>query len=121
MRAMEGSIEIGDRVSIQHFCAMYGHGRLEIGADVLIGPHCAIAVARHRVERLDIPVREQGVLRLDTHIGAGTWIGAHVTVFSGVRVGANAIIGAGAVVNRDIPDLAIAAGVPARVIRYRNA
>jgi UDP-2-acetamido-3-amino-2,3-dideoxy-glucuronate N-acetyltransferase len=41
-------------------------------------------------------------------------------ILPGVRVGANAIIGAGAVVNHDVPDYAIAAGVPARVMRDRR-
>jgi len=53
-------------------------------------------------------------------IGFGADIGTNSVVLPGVRVGANAIIGAGAVVNQDVPDYAIAAGVPARVLRDRR-
>ena len=48
------------------------------------------------------------------------WIGADVTIMDGVTVGRDAIIGAGAVVTRDVPEFAIAAGVPARVLRDRR-
>ena len=53
-------------------------------------------------------------------IGYGADIGTNATILPGVRVGANAIIGAGAVVNHDVPDFAIAAGVPAKVMRSRR-
>ncbi|MGH9585096.1 MAG: acyltransferase, partial [Bryobacteraceae bacterium] len=43
-------------------------------------------------------------------------IGSHATVLGGVSVGENALVGAGAVVTRDVPDYAIVAGIPARVI-----
>ena len=43
-------------------------------------------------------------------------IGSNVTIVSGVTIGAEALVGAGAVVTKDVPDFAIVAGVPARVI-----
>jgi acetyltransferase-like isoleucine patch superfamily enzyme len=43
-------------------------------------------------------------------------IGSNVTIIAGVTIGENALVGAGAVVTRDVPDFAIVAGVPARVI-----
>ena len=45
------------------------------------------------------------------------WIGSNVTVCPGVTIGSNVVIGAGAVVTHDIPDNALAFGVPARVVR----
>jgi acetyltransferase-like isoleucine patch superfamily enzyme len=52
-------------------------------------------------------------------IGNDVWIGARVTILSGVAIGDGAVIGAGSVVTRDVPPYAIAAGVPARVLRHR--
>jgi acetyltransferase-like isoleucine patch superfamily enzyme len=43
-----------------------------------------------------------------------------VIVLDGARVGAGSVIGAGSVVKSDIPDEAVAVGVPARVIKYRD-
>ena len=50
-------------------------------------------------------------------IGDGSWICSSATICGGVTIGKNCIVAAGAVVNRDIPDNCIAAGVPARVLR----
>ena len=52
-------------------------------------------------------------------VGHDVWIGAKVFIRDGVSVGSGAVVGAGAVVVKDIPDYAIVAGVPAKVIRYR--
>ncbi len=54
-------------------------------------------------------------------LGEGTAIGMGVQVIHGRRVGANSVVGAGSVVLRDVPDGVVAFGVPARVIRTRNA
>jgi maltose O-acetyltransferase len=48
------------------------------------------------------------------------WIGANVFINPGVTIGANSIIGANSVVTRDVPDWAIVAGVPARLIRMKR-
>jgi acetyltransferase-like isoleucine patch superfamily enzyme len=52
----------------------------------------------------------------DIRIGNGCWIASGVVVSGGVTIGQNAIIAANAVVTSDIPDFAIAAGVPAKVV-----
>lgn len=51
-----------------------------------------------------------------TLVKRGASIGSNATIVCGVTVGANALVGAGAVVTRDVPDFAVVAGVPARVI-----
>ncbi len=59
-----------------------------------------------------------------TRVKARASIGSNATIMGGVTVGEGALVGAGAVVTRDIPDYAIAAGVPARVsgdVRTRKA
>lgn len=56
---------------------------------------------------------------LPIEIGNDVWIGANVVILDGVRIGNGVILGAGAVVTKDIPDYAIAVGVPAKVIKYR--
>jgi acetyltransferase-like isoleucine patch superfamily enzyme len=53
-------------------------------------------------------------------IGDDVWLAHGVTVLSGVTIGNGAVVASGAVVTKSIPEYAIAAGVPARVIRYRE-
>jgi acetyltransferase-like isoleucine patch superfamily enzyme len=48
------------------------------------------------------------------------WVGRGATILPGVTLGAGAIIGANSVVTRDVPAQAIVAGVPARLIRWRD-
>lgn len=50
-------------------------------------------------------------------VGSDVWIGSNVSVLPGVSIGNNTIIGAGSVVNKNIPDGVIAAGIPCKVIR----
>lgn len=52
-------------------------------------------------------------------IGNDVWIGKNATILSNVKIGNGAIIGTGAIVTKDVPDYAIVAGVPAKIIRYR--
>jgi len=52
-------------------------------------------------------------------IGNDVWIGANAVILSGVHIGHGAVVAAGAVVNKNVPPYALAAGVPARVIKYR--
>lgn len=105
---------IGDNSGVGVNCII-GEG-VTIGNNVMMGPDCLIYTTGHCHERVDIPMREQGMLEINpVMIGNDVWIGARVIIMPGVSIGQGSIIGAGAVVTKNIPEYSIAAGVPAVV------
>lgn len=99
----------------------YIQGQVFIGDNVMMGPECNIWTINHRTDRLDIPMCEQGTLEeKPVRIGNDVWIGSRVTILPGITIGDGAVIGAGAIVSKDVPDYAVVAGNPARIIRYRD-
>jgi maltose O-acetyltransferase len=96
------------------------HGEVHIGDYTFMGPSVAIWTTNHAFNRTDIPMMYQGQQpERPVFIGDDVWIGTRVTILPGVNVGNHAIIGAGSVVTRNVPNWAIVAGNPARVIKYR--
>lgn len=95
------------------------HGRILIGDDVLFGPDVLVTAASYRFND-GHPVTLQAMEEADVVIGNDVWLAAKVVVLPGVRIGDGAVIAAGAVVNRDIPPMTIAAGLPAKVIGTRQ-
>ena len=99
------------------------HNRIvTIQGDLMMGEDVLFQGGGHRYEDLNVPMGQQGDLP-DTplEIGEDVWIGARVIVLQGCKkIGAHSIIGAGAVVTHDVPDYAIVAGNPAKVIKMRK-
>jgi acetyltransferase-like isoleucine patch superfamily enzyme len=88
---------------------------LSIEDDVMISWGCSI------MDR-DFHAIAGDVERLaPTIIGKHAWIGCQSIILKGVRIGQGAVIGAGSVVTRDVPDFAIAAGNPARIVKQNQA
>ena len=96
-------------------------GPCSIGNNVIMGPDVTVFTANHRTDRVDIPIKYQG----DTEpelvvIGDDCWIGYRAIILPGVRIGKGVVVGAGAVVTKDVPDYAVVAGNPARVVKIRG-
>jgi acetyltransferase-like isoleucine patch superfamily enzyme len=73
-----------------------------------------------RATRPDGTLQTEADWRLEpTRVGRAASIGTHATILCGVTVGRHALVGAGAVVTTDVPDGAIVAGVPARIVGRR--
>jgi maltose O-acetyltransferase len=92
-----------------------------IGDYVMVAPNVTILSSKHNHKRLDIPMVFQGEEKdLIVTIEDDVWLGRNVLVMPGVTIKRGAIVAAGAVVTCDVPELSIVAGIPARVIKYRN-
>lgn len=120
LRNIGNSLKIGNNVGINHYCFIGVRGDIIIGDNVIFGPRVSIFSENHNFDRLDIPIKEQGVTKSTTVIGNDVWIGAGVNIMSGVTIGNGVVIAAGAVVTKDIQDFAIVAGIPAKIIKMRS-
>lgn len=116
------SLMLGNQVDIGCNTILSSGNGIFIGNSVLIAGNCYIGGGRYITDRLDIPMMEQGVYsKGPVIIGDDVWLGAGAIVLDGVRIGKGCIIGAGALVTKDLPDYSIAVGVPAQVVRKREA
>lgn len=92
------NIKIEDHVHINLNCT--------IGHDVVIGRYCTI--------------NPMVAINGNNHLGEGVYVGSGATFVQQVSVGSWSIIGAGAVVIEDIPEKAVAVGVPAKVVKRKR-
>lgn len=122
LRTKDGTIAIGSGSGIGANCVLASSSRLDIGKNLLMASCvCVLAGGQHAFDRTDLPIVEQGMVsKGGIAIGANVWLGTRVTVLDGVRIGDNAVIGACSMVNKDIPDYAIAYGTPAKMISDRR-
>jgi acetyltransferase-like isoleucine patch superfamily enzyme len=110
------AITIGDRVAIRAWVTLSASTSIDIGDDVVFGAQCTVVDCDHTWRDGHPNVLQNRVVTEPIKIGAGTWLGDRVTVLKGVTIGERCAIGAHSVVRDDIPDGAIAAGIPARVV-----
>ena len=114
-----GRIHIGDDTRINRGCTLTSYSHIAIGDFCLIGEFVSIRDANHGLS-CDAPMRLQPHTFAPIRIGRDVWIGRGSCILPGVTIGSGAVIGANSVVTRDIPEFAIAAGAPAKVIRLRE-
>jgi sugar O-acyltransferase (sialic acid O-acetyltransferase NeuD family) len=95
-----------------------------LNAAAKVGAQCSIytnAVVEHDCVLADyVTLAPSVALGGNVHIGARSFLGLGATANHGCRIGDDTIVGAGGVVVTDLPDLSIAVGAPARVIRSRS-
>jgi maltose O-acetyltransferase len=115
--AQPEQIEIGNDVSIVAFVHIWGAGGVRIGNRTMIGSHGAISSVTHDYTRQEM---NRTIVKAPVEIGDDVWLGSHVMVMPGVVIGSGAVVGAGALVTKNVAPRAIVAGVPARVLKFRE-
>jgi acetyltransferase-like isoleucine patch superfamily enzyme len=115
-----GRLTIDDEASIHPRCQLNAYvGRIHIGRGAMLAPNCALYSYDHSFAP-ERPIREQPLqTKGGIVIGDEAWLGVGTIVLDGVQIGKGAVVGAGSVVTEDVPDGAIAIGVPARVVKTR--
>lgn len=121
IRCHEGRIEIGTKTVMGQECTISAYQHVSIGEQCIIADRVMMIDFDHSIAEIERPIRVQGIYKRDVKVGSNVWIGYGAMILRGVTVGNNAVIGAGAVVTKDVPENAVVAGVPARVLRMREA
>ena len=109
--ACPDKVHIGNNVFINSNLLLMARGSITIKDDVQIAANVQILSNNHD------PYERQVLLCKPVVIEKGAWIGAGATLLPGIRVGNHAIVGAASVVTKDVPDYAVVAGNPARIVK----
>lgn len=112
-------VYIGNNTVIGRHCMITAKNLIRLGDNVLMGAYVQVIDTNHGVKAGQI-IRDQNAEIGEVVIGNDVWIGAGAKILMNCHIGDGAIIGANAVVTGDIPPNAIAVGIPARVIKYRE-
>ncbi|MCB1304761.1 MAG: acyltransferase [Leptospiraceae bacterium] len=110
-------LNLGENVAFGGAVALHLNAPVSIGTGTIIGYGTIIHTATHDYRR-----HPMWRIRRDkpVDIGAYVWIGMGAIVLPGIRIGDHAVIGAGSVVTKNVPEGAIVAGNPAKLLQYRN-
>jgi acetyltransferase-like isoleucine patch superfamily enzyme len=119
LRSHAGRITVGAKVVIGGGTTVNSYLDVSIGDGTIVADDVHITDFDHRTDRVDVPIKDQGIVSAPVRIGPDVWLGRGVTVLRGVDIGRGSVIGAHAVVTRDVPPYSVAVGAPARVVRSR--
>jgi acetyltransferase-like isoleucine patch superfamily enzyme len=120
VRAHEGEIAIGAKTVLGQECTISAYQHVSIGRECIVADRVMLIDFDHGVVEVERPIRLQGIYKRDVRVGNNVWLGYGACILRGVTVGDNAVIGTNAVVAKDVPENAVAGGVPAKVIRMRE-
>jgi acetyltransferase-like isoleucine patch superfamily enzyme len=121
VRCHEGLVEIGSKSVIGQECTFTAYQHIRIGEQCVIADRAMFIDFDHGVVEVERPIRAQGIYKRDVEVGSNVWIGYGACVLRGVRVGDNSIVGTNSVVTKDVPANAVVGGIPARILRMREA
>lgn len=120
LAAHEGTLRVGEKTVFGSSSTVTCYLDVEIGARTLVADWVYVTDFDHRFADLSLPIKDQGIVKAPVRIGPDCWIGVKVTVLRGAQVGYGCVLAAHAVVRGTIPDLAVAGGVPARILKHRG-
>jgi acetyltransferase-like isoleucine patch superfamily enzyme len=121
IRCHEGVVEIGQKTVMGQECTISAYKHVRIGEQCVIADRAMFIDFDHGVVEVERPIRLQGIYMRECVIGSNVWVGYGACFLRGVHVGDNAIVGTNSVVTRDVRANAVVGGIPAKVIRMREA
>jgi acetyltransferase-like isoleucine patch superfamily enzyme len=121
IRCHEGAVSIGAKTVMGQECTISAFQNVSIGRECVIADRVMLIDFDHGMVEVERPIRLQGIYKRDVRVGNNVWIGYGACILRGVTVGDNAVIGTSSVVTHDVPANAVVGGVPARLIRMRDA
>ncbi len=121
IRVHEGEVRIGAKTVIGQECTISAFQHISIGRECIVADRVMLIDFDHGMVEVERPIRLQGIYKRDVDVGHNVWIGYGACILRGVAVGDNSVVGTSAVVAGDVPANAVVGGVPARVIRMREA
>lgn len=110
-------LRLGDGVVIGRGSHVVALAPIVLGEKVYCGPYVYLTSINHSYDDIARPIGEQWPRTAPVEIGAGSWLGAGCVILPGARLGRNVVVAAGAVVRGDVPDFAVVAGAPAKIVR----
>ncbi len=119
LRVHGGTMRLGAKVVLGTGNQLNAHLDVLVGDGVLVADNAYVCDFDHRFARLDVPIRDQGIVLTPVRIGADCWLGDQVTVLRGSDVGRGTVVGAQSVVRGDLAPFSIAVGAPARAVKSR--
>ncbi|MEU7280078.1 DapH/DapD/GlmU-related protein [Streptomyces sp. NPDC045431] len=114
-------LTLGNGVVLGRGSHVIADARVTIGADTFCGPYVYITSTNHSYDDPHEPIGRQWPRSEPVEIGPGCWLGTGAVILPGARLGRNVVVAAGAVVRGEVPDHAVVAGAPARVVRSWDA
>jgi acetyltransferase-like isoleucine patch superfamily enzyme len=121
LRVHEGEVRIGAKTVMGQECTISAFQHVSIGRECIVADRVMLIDFDHGVIEVERPIRLQGIYKRDVRVGHNVWIGYGACILRGVTVGDNSVIGTSAVVTKAVPANAVVGGIPAHVIRMRDA
>lgn len=115
-----GTLEIGENFYLNKYSRVVAFDRIKIGKNVTIAQFVSILDHDHNFVIKNKKMKLQGYNTNPIVIGDNVWIADKATILKGVTIGSNVIIAANTVVNKDVPNNCIVAGVPFKIIKKLN-
>ncbi|WP_333804610.1 acyltransferase [Sulfurospirillum sp.] len=113
-------ITVGKNFGINSGTYINGIGEIEIGNYVLIGSNVTISSGKHPIEGWDLPIFSRQTIPEKITIEDDVWIGAGAVIMPGITLRKGTVVGANSVVTKSTQPYSVVAGVPAKLLRFRE-
>ena len=120
-------VSVGKNCSTMNAILNVISGNIRIGDNTILGHNCMLLTGTHKFYSGKLgslckpPLEETPIKGRDIEIGEGCFIGSGSTILGPVKIGNNVLVAAGSIVNKNLPDGCVAAGIPAKIIKMHES